>query len=320
MNRFEMQAHELISILAVIIFWWLVYSLEIKYLITFFRKKVFVVSAFALVIHILAIVGIGCFIYGYFIEPYWIDVRHVEIKTSKLRNTSWVIVQISDLHCDEKVRTENILPGIINSLSPDIIVFTGDSLNTPGALPIFKKMMSALKAKIGKYAVRGNFDIWYWNELDLFGQTGFIELDGKMLSLSKGMERITLSGLNVNYSPDDLSVLDTLAQDTYNILLFHYPGINEDLGEVAIDLFLSGHTHGGQVALPFYGAMVTFSKYGKKYEAGRYDFSGKVLYVNRGIGMEGGFAPRIRFFARPEITVFHIKPKDDIENRVYEHH
>ena len=59
--------------------------------------------------------------------------------------------------------------------------------------------------------------------------------------------------------------------------------------------------------MPFYGALVTLSKYGKKYESGRYDTGWhQVVYVNRGIGMEGGFVPRIRFWAKPEITVFHI--------------
>ena len=52
--------------------------------------------------------------------------------------------------------------------------------------------------------------------------------------------------------------------------------------------------------------MVTLSKYGKKYESGKYIVGDTVLYVNRGIGMEGGYAPRVRFWARPEITVFNI--------------
>jgi predicted MPP superfamily phosphohydrolase len=306
-----MQPYELIGIVTFAVFWWLVYSFEIKYLISFFRKKVFRFSGFAIIIHVLAITGIACLIYGYFVEPYWVDVRHVEIKTGKLKETELTIVQISDLHCDEKIRNENTLPEIINALSPDVIVFTGDSLNTPRALPIFKKMMSAMKAKNGKYAVRGNFDVWYWKEIDLFGETGFVELDGQTVTLSKGHEKFTLSGLSANNSSAASSFLNSLPPDTYNILLFHYPGINEELGEIGIDLFLSGHTHGGQVALPFYGAVVTFSKYGKKYESGRYDLTGKVLYVNRGIGMEGGIAPRLRFLARPEITVLHIKPKDN---------
>jgi len=76
-----------------------------------------------------------------------------------------------------------------------------------------------------------------------------------------------------------------------------------------VDVYLCGHTHGGQIALPFYGALTTLSKHGKKYEAGLYHEGNTRLYVNRGIGLEGGKAPPMRFFARPEITVFEIGPK-----------
>ena len=62
------------------------------------------------------------------------------------------------------------------------------------------------------------------------------------------------------------------------------------------------------MALPWYGAIVTLSKYGKQYEAGLYSIGTTHLYVNRGIGMEGGIAPRVRFFARPEITVVELVP------------
>ena len=61
---------------------------------------------------------------------------------------------------------------------------------------------------------------------------------------------------------------------------------------------LSRHARGSQIVLPFYGAMVTLSQYGKMFEAGRYNINGKVLYVNRGIGMEGGHVPRVRFFVK----------------------
>jgi predicted MPP superfamily phosphohydrolase len=78
-----------------------------------------------------------------------------------------------------------------------------------------------------------------------------------------------------------------------------------------VDLYLCGHTHGGQVALPLYGALVTLSKFGKKYESGMYTVGDTILYVNRGIGMEGGLTPKVRFLARPEITVFDIVPKEE---------
>jgi hypothetical protein len=77
---------------------------------------------------------------------------------------------------------------------------------------------------------------------------------------------------------------------------------------VKVDLYCAGHTHGGQVALPLYGALITFSKYGKKYEAGLYREGETWLYVNRGIGMEGGSTPRVRFWAPPEVTVIEVSP------------
>jgi len=63
------------------------------------------------------------------------------------------------------------------------------------------------------------------------------------------------------------------------------------------------------VRVPFYGALITFSRYDKKYEAGLYRVGATTMYVNRGIGMEGWRTPRVRFLARPEITVIDVTPK-----------
>ena len=89
----------------------------------------------------------------------------------------------------------------------------------------------------------------------------------------------------------------------------------ESLEGLNVDLYLSGHTHGGQVRLPFYGAPVTLSRFGKKYEAGMYTSIGceTKLYVNRGIGLENKPAPKVRFLCRPEITVFELKPTGGIK-------
>lgn len=86
-----------------------------------------------------------------------------------------------------------------------------------------------------------------------------------------------------------------------SLVAYHTPDLVEDL-EPPPDLYLAGHTHGGQVALPFYGALVTFSRFGKKYEAGRSQVGPTTLYVNRGIGFEPSL-PRVRFMARPELTL-----------------
>ncbi|MEM7816513.1 MAG: metallophosphoesterase [Candidatus Aenigmatarchaeota archaeon] len=103
---------------------------------------------------------------------------------------------MSDLHCDNKIRNEEKLIKIINSLEPDIIVFTGDAINTTESLDIFKKTMRSLKAKIGKYAIKGNLDINYWKDLNLFNNTGFILLEEETLEIDKDGEKILISGLS----------------------------------------------------------------------------------------------------------------------------
>jgi len=265
----------------------------------------------ALTVHALAVIIIIFGLYGYFIEPYWLDVREVTLKTGKLKNITLTIAQISDLHCDTRLRNELKLASIINSFRPDLVVFTGDAVNTLKAVPVFENTLGAMEAGIGKFAVRGNFDTVYYGNVDLFSGTGFEDLDKKAVRLTKGGEEFYISGLDYIYHNTLWpGVLGQVPPDRYSIFLYHTPSLIESIApSYNVDLYLSGHTHGGQVAVPFYGAILTFSKYGKKYEAGLYKVGPVALYVNRGIGMEGGFVPRIRFFSRPEITIFHIIPE-----------
>ncbi|MFQ3548492.1 MAG: hypothetical protein SNJ70_01905 [Armatimonadota bacterium] len=96
---------------------------------------------------------------------------------------------------------------------------------------------------------------------------------------------------------------------TYNVVICHYPDISINPPKWA-DLILSGHTHGGQVRLPFIGPLVTFSRVSRDNAAGMSEMpNGGILYVNRGLGMESDPTPRIRFLCRPEISVFDLKPE-----------
>jgi hypothetical protein len=88
------------------------------------------------------------------------------------------------------------------------------------------------------------------------------------------------------------------------VLLYHYPDEIALAAAQGVDLYLAGHTHGGQVRIPWYGAVITLTRTGKRFEWGPYAMGDTRMYVNRGIGMEGGTAPRVRFLARPEVTVF----------------
>ncbi len=262
----------------------------------------------AVINHFLAVIGIFCILYGYFIEPRWIEVKVIEVPTAKLKHTSLRIVQISDLHCEMKILNENKMVEIINSLKPDLVVYTGDSLNVPQALPVFRDTMGRIKAGIGKYAVTGNDDLAVARGLDLFYDTGFHLLKEESIRLTKDGEPFFISGLRYGHSNRWREVLTKVPAGPYSIFLCHKPDLIEDLKGVNVDLYLAGHTHGGQVAFPFYGAILTLSKYGKKYESGKYSVNGITLYVNRGIGLEGKVLLTARFFARPEITVFDIKP------------
>jgi len=264
----------------------------------------------SLVVHALAVIGILCFLYGRFIEPYWVQINTFTLGTDKLSNTSFRLVQISDLHCDKKPVNEHEMVEIVNSLRPDIIVFTGDAVNTRAGLPLFRDTLQRLEAKIAKLAVRGNVELEYWPDVDLFSGTGFEVLDRDTVTLEKDGESLSISGLSCEYSRGFESLLASVPEDRFSILLYHYPDLVEEPAVMSADFYLCGHTHGGQVALPFYGAIITLSRHDKKYESGMYNIGGAVLYVNRGIGLERRPAPKVRFFARPEIAVFEIMPAE----------
>jgi hypothetical protein len=183
-------------------------------------------------------------------------------------------------------------------------VFTGDALNSIGGLPIFRRCLTRLAAIAPTYAVQGNWDAAYWAHVDLFGGTGVTELSAEAVPVSVRGAALWIAGISVGRESRLDEVLATIPHGAPAVLLYHYPDLIEKVRGRGIDLYCASHTHGGQVALPFYGALVTFSRFGKKYESGLFHEAGTNLYVNRGLGMEGGPVPRVRFCSRPEITVF----------------
>ncbi|HCC08024.1 MAG TPA: hypothetical protein DEP72_07720 [Clostridiales bacterium] len=261
------------------------------------------------IVHIIAAIGVLCVLYGYFIEPYWVEVKYVTINTNKFADFGVRVVQISDIQSDTVIRNEKKLAEIINPLNPDIIVFTGDTINERKALKNFKSALTNLEARLGKFAVTGNVDYMWFKDLDLFSGTGFSDISNKKVVLKSSFdEDFMLYGMDYNETPSN-GLFDKDANNRlYNIFLYHTPDLIENVSKYNLDLYLAGHTHGGQVRLPFYGAMETFSEFGKKYEMGEYKVGNTTLYVNRGYGLEGGIIPRVRFLCRPEITVFDIMP------------
>jgi predicted MPP superfamily phosphohydrolase len=260
----------------------------------------------------LAALGVACVAYGRFVEPFWPEVTHVRIATAKLRPGSAPVrvVQLSDLHSDPTARLEQRLPAIVAAERPDAIVFTGDAINGPDGLANFQACARGLAAIAPTFAVRGNWDVWFWHDVDLYGGTGVRELGGDGAEVASGDARVWICGVPVGGEANEPQALGAAPAEDFVVFLHHYPdeiyAISKD-GRA--DLYCAGHTHGGQIALPVYGAIVTLSRFGKRFEAGLYRVDSTWLYVNRGIGMEGGSAPRVRFCARPEVTVFEIVPE-----------
>ncbi|HEX8283597.1 MAG TPA: metallophosphoesterase [Pyrinomonadaceae bacterium] len=269
----------------------------------------------------LAAVGLACFAYGYFVEPYWPEVRRVRVESAKLKGAARPVrvVHISDLHCDPEPRLEERLPDLVAAERPDLIVYTGDSLNSPDGLPVLRKLLPRLAAVAPTFAVRGNWDTAYWNRTELFAGTGVVEL-------RKEAARVDVAGTSVWVAGAPFAslaeppagtrggieaALKDVPPGAFTVFLYHTPDVIMEAAETGrVDLYCAGHTHGGQVALPVYGALVTLSKFGKRFESGLHRVGSTWLYVTRGVGMEGGPAPRVRFFARPEITVIELVPTE----------
>jgi predicted MPP superfamily phosphohydrolase len=248
-------------------------------------------------------------LYGRFVEPYWLSVTHVSIASPKIpRGLRLRIAQISDTHSDPKARLEERLPGVIAAEQPDLIVFTGDAVNSPEGLPVFKALLQKLSAIAPTFLVKGNWDAAYWSQLDLYDRTGAVELNGAGRVLEFRGVKVGIAGLAAGNASNLKRALAGIPADAFSVFLYHYPDLIHEVSGLNVDLYCAGHTHGGQVALPAYGALVTFSKFGKQYESGLYREGKTSLYVNRGIGMEGGHTPRVRFWARPELTIIEVLP------------
>jgi predicted MPP superfamily phosphohydrolase len=251
-----------------------------------------------------------CFLYALLVEPYWLEVTHVTIRTPKIAadEGNIRIVLISDLHCDKLARLEPTLPSVIAKEKPDLILFAGDALNQISGIENFRGCMRMLSALAPTYIVEGNHDTRDFPFIKLSENTGTTLLRCKAVDVPIRHSSLHIIGTSVDYERGLPKLLNKLNANDFNIFLYHFPHEIVSISHYPVDLMLAGHTHGGQVCLPFYGAIITHSKTSKKYERGLYKLEDTWLYVNRGIGMDGGPTPRIRFLARPEVTVIDIKP------------
>jgi predicted MPP superfamily phosphohydrolase len=229
------------------------------------------------------------------------------------------VVQLSDLHVERTTRRERAVLDSIEALAPDLILLTGDYLNLSyvddrRARQDTRALLRQLDAPLGVYAIAGTPVVDTEDTMTaLFDGLDNIQvLDDDAVSLKVAGKTLNLIGVSNLGLERDRKSLHRLAkglpQEDLTVLLYHTPDLIETATEVGIDLYLAGHTHGGQIRLPWFGAILTASRYGKRYEAGLYQHHETHLYVSRGIGMEGLGMPRVRFLCPPEIVHFDCCP------------
>jgi predicted MPP superfamily phosphohydrolase len=195
---------------------------------------------------------------------------------------------------------------------PDLILLAGDYLQVPWQIQ--PQLQSELNhflheihfsAPMGTYAIQGNVDPPDWPAM-------FEDLDIATTSRNRTFElrEITLTCLGLRESFNQDLRLSNSSPKKFHLVLGHAP--NFALGDIQADLLVAGHTHGGQVRLPLIGPMITHSSIPHTWAAGRTDLpGGGQLLVSRGIGMERGYAPPLRFLCRPELTVIDLVPQKE---------
>ncbi len=262
--------------------------------------SVFDGKAVRIVLLALAVVTVGLVGYGRYVETQWLVVRKLPMGKAVERPVR--IAVISDLHIGGEQELWPAVVDAVNESDPDLVLFLGDALNRRKALPVLQRTLAAMKARYGKYAVRGNWDVWYWHDLDLLKGTGFAWLSRETVSLDIDGIKLHLVGLpyrDQDWGDEPERRLASLPRPGWRLFLYHTPDLALDAPSA--DLYLAGHTHGGQVALPGFGALVTLSKFGKRFERGRSQVGDTVVYVNPGIGVEPVIPLRIG--VRPEVTL-----------------
>ncbi len=253
--------------------------------------------------------------YGTLIEAFRLQVSHLEVPSAKLSNPGAPlrIAHLSDIHVERLTRRDEALPEIVAGLAPDLVLITGDYLSTsynkdPRALAD----MGLLLSRIG--APGGVFGVWGTIEVDLppllrpvLEDAGVVVLEDQAVEVMVQDHRLWLMGLTCSrdLAADGARLRRLLAEappGAFTVLLYHTPDLMPQAAALGVDLYLAGHTHGGQWRLPGFGAILTSSVYGKRYEAGHYREGKTHLYVSRGLGMEGFGTPRARFFCPPEVV------------------
>lgn len=263
--------------------------------------------------------------YARYVEPFWpvterlqMDFPGVGPSLNGLR-----VAQLSDLHVAKIMPLDFLRKQLeyVQRLEPDILVLTGDFVTHPNGrtLDDLAGLAPLLQARLGVFAVLGNHEYsifgpdtsmqseWLADRIsDLLADHGVRVLRNEAEVLEIGDDRLQIVGLEEFWSRrfDPVAAFANVDPKLPCLALVHNPDAIKALAVTPAHWILAGHTHGGQVRIPFFGAPRLPIRH-RQYDAGLFHVEGKRLYVNRGLG----YIRQVRFNCRPEITLFTLTPR-----------
>jgi uncharacterized protein len=268
-----------------------------------------------LVVRSIKVLLLGCLlvfslsIYARKIEPNWLEITHIDIELPKLDRAfnGYRIVQITDLHAGDgidRTQLEKVVE-LVNAQNPDLVVITGDLVSRrPRQHVNLLDTLTKLHPHDVTLSVLGNHDVF--NDptpvRQAIAKAGVTLLENTVYTVQRDRSTLHIAGVGDVFAElDDLDrVLKQLPATGAAIMLAHEPDFaDESAATGRFGLQLSGHSHGGQVRLPFYDGYVP--DLARKYPLGRYQVGNMTQYTNRGIGTIKIYS---RFNCRPEISVF----------------
>jgi len=269
--------------------------------------RVLAVGAVLSIVAVLLIAGDA-----FLIEPKWLEVTHYSISSPKIRRPVRIVV-VADLQTDRIGEYESKVMRLVLDEKPDIILFAGDYIQEFDHPQKLWEELHVLLSEIKicenakGFAVIGNTGPGSAGMAKIFDGTGVL-YDWRD-SRSYDLPELHLTCLSLQDSFNTKLEIANPAPDRFHLVMGHSP--NFALGKIDADLLVAGHTHGGQVRFPFIGPVIIHSRVPFSWAAGLTDLpSGGKLLVSRGIGMELGYAPRMRFLCRPELTVIELTPDE----------
>ncbi len=248
-------------------------------------------------------------IYVHKIEPNWLEVTQIQIDLPKLDRAfdGYRIVQITDLHAGDgidRAQLEKVVAAV-NAQNPDLVVITGDHVSRLPKQHVEQlDTLAQLHPRDRTLSILGNHDVF--NDptpiRHAIAQAGITLLENSVYTIVRDRATLHIAGVGDVYAHEDKidRVLAQLPATGAAIMLAHEPDFADTAAATGrFGLQLSGHSHGGQIRIPFYSGYLP--EYARKYPLGRYRVGDMIQYTSRGIGMIKLYA---RFNCRPEISVF----------------